>query len=124
MSSSGRISPAKGFDTFGVSVGAALVAGVLSIGIPFLAALTGTLAALAVASWVMVRGPPTVFWETFLPARRAIGLGILAGGAALFLFPPPLLATLRGPLLALTLLPLWWVERQGTRDAVGSEGST
>lgn|GEM_PF-1897159 len=116
MSAPGRHLDEMGFDTFGVAVATALVAGGLSLLAPFLTALTGTLAALAVTSWVVLHGQRNGTWREFLTAARKLGLGILGVGAALFLLPSGPLVPLRGIVLALTLLPLWWVERGRTRS--------
>lgn len=110
MSALGRIPRSLELDTWGMSVGTALISGALSVELPFLVALTGTLAALAVASWAMIqnRAPPAE--RPTLRAPQAVGFGILALGAGLFLLPPPPLAPFRGLLLAAALLPLWWTE--------------
>jgi hypothetical protein len=120
MSAPGRIPRSLDRDTWGMTVGTALIAGALSVELPFLVALTGTLAALAVASWARLhsRAPRTA--HPILGWRQAVGIGILALGAGLFLLPPPPWAPLRGLLLAAALLPLWWVERR--RRAIRSAG--
>jgi hypothetical protein len=121
MNRRGPTFPVVEFDTFSVAVGTALVAGALSILASFLDALTGTLAALALASWVALRSPVTKEWRDFFRAGRGVGLGTLCMGAAIFLLPPYPLASIRGLLLAVTLLPLWWSERRGTPGAAPVE---
>lgn len=102
-----------GRDTLGLAVGLALVAGGLSLVAPFLVALVGALAALAVAGWVVGRRRGTVAGRPARRARSAAPIGILAVGGALFVAPPEALVPYRGLLLALTLVPLWWETRDG-----------
>jgi hypothetical protein len=100
------------FDVVGMAVGTALVSGALSVAAPSLAALTGSLAALAWAGWIaLVR-------RTTGSLRRAIwgraGWAVAAGalGAGLFLLDPPVLAPARGVALGLSLVPLWAIARR------------
>jgi hypothetical protein len=100
------------FDVVGVSVGAALVSGALSVMAPTLVALTGTLAVLAIAGWiVLVRqapGPLRRRWSGRLTwAVLSVGLGSM-----LFLDARGTLLHVRGLVLALSLLPLWVVARR------------
>ncbi len=101
------------FDAFSVGIGAAVISGGFSLLEPFLSALTGTLAALAVAAWVArLRRGPVGEW---LRGSRPIALAILATGAGLFLAPQPAWATYRGLVLGLALVPLWLAERSAAR---------
>lgn len=107
-----------GFGAFGMSVGLALIAGALALEIPSLAALVGTLAALALAGWAAgARG------RTARSGRgrwSVAGAFVLLGVAALFFVSaPPALAETRGLALALGLLPLWLVERRRTSFSTG-----
>lgn len=100
------------FEGVGVAVGAALVSGLLSLVGPYLASLTGTLAALALAGWVAARArsgrpsPSPWGWPCCL------ALGALAAGALLFLAPPSALVRFRALPLAGALVPLWWTSRR------------
>jgi hypothetical protein len=116
MRQPGRVVDSGEFETFSVAVGAALVAGGLSLLASFLAALTGTLVALAVASWVTFRSQQTSGRREFIRGGRGVGLSILGVGTAVFLFAPVPLVPIRGLLLAAALLPLWWTERRGSID--------
>ena len=106
-----------GLDALGLAVGIALVAGALSLVAPFLIALTGTLAALSVASWAMVQSPRGFAGRRTLSRYRIAPLTILCAGAVVFLLPPRELVSVRGLLLALSLVPLWWAERPLRRPA-------
>ncbi len=106
-----------GFDALGLAVGTALVAGALSLVAPFLIALTGTLAALSVASWTMVQSPGGFAGWRYLTRDRIAPLTILCAGSMVFLLPPRELVSVRGLLLALSLVPLWWAERPARRPA-------
>jgi len=118
MSTTRRLAPWE-FDVLDGTVGAALVSGPLSLLAPYLASLTGALAALALAEWVARR------WGTgpAAPRRRirvgeGAALGCLAVGGGLFLGEATALGPGRGLLLALTLIPLWWAGRRlPRRDA-------
>ncbi|MGA8275978.1 MAG: hypothetical protein WB789_02255 [Thermoplasmata archaeon] len=100
------------FDVVGVSVGGALVSGALSVVAPSLVGLTGSLAVLALAGWlVLVRQAPGS------PRRKWTGssgwaLASVALGAALFLGGVGLLLNFRGLVLGLSLVPLWGVARR------------
>jgi len=106
------------FDPFGAAVGGALVCGGLSVLLPLLLAPTATLAALAVPAWVSLlrrRGS--------LPLHRAgagsmASLAVLACASVAFLVGPPVLAPVRGLLLAGALVPLFVSERN--RSAIPS----
>jgi len=98
-----------GFEAFGVAVGATLVSGALSLAAPFLIALTGALAALAIAGWSARLRRTGPFRAGLL--RPIVALAILGSVTVIFLFPPTALDAARGLILALGLLPLWAVER-------------
>ncbi len=104
-------------DALGLAVGTALVAGALSVVASFLAALVGTLAALAVLSWTILRGRSGVGRRAYVGGGRAVPLGVLAAGTVVFLSPPLDLFPYRGLLLALSLVPLWARERGWPRLA-------
>lgn len=98
-------------EVFGASLGGGLVAGALSIVVPFLNALTGTLAALALAGWsglVYRRGESL---RAYLSAGGRFAFPVLVVGTLLYLRPPVFLEAFRGLVLALSLVPFWWVER-------------
>ncbi len=95
-----------------MAVGAALVSGSLSLLAPYLASLTGALAALALAGWAVrrsahLRGGP----GASLGVAEGFGLGALALGGALFLAGPTPFLSVRGLVLAVSLLPLWAAAR-------------
>jgi len=104
--------PVLEFEVVGIAVGTAVVSGALSLLVPYLASLTGALAALAVAGWAARRaarapsGPPP-----FLAAGEWLALGSVALGGVLFLRGPSPLPVFRGLLLGLALIPLWCVAR-------------
>ena len=100
-----------GFEAFGVAVGATLVSGALSLAAPFLIALTGALAALAIAGWSARLRRTGPFRAGLLRPRPIVALAILGSVTVIFLFPPTALDAARGLILALGLLPLWAVER-------------
>lgn len=104
-----------GFDALGLAVGTALVAGALSLIAPFLTALTGTLGALSVASWVMVQAPRGFAGPRYLAPSRIAPLSVLGAGAFVFLVPPRELVPFRALAFALSLVPLWWSVRPSRR---------
>lgn len=109
-----RIAPIE-LEVFGTSVGVGLVAGALSVVVPFLAALAATLAALALAGWAsMVRRCGTGRAELARP-DRLLALGLLGAGAIVYGFPVRELAAFRGLLLGLAVVPLWLTERRRPR---------
>ncbi|MGP8077118.1 MAG: hypothetical protein ACLQD8_04805 [Thermoplasmata archaeon] len=114
--------PSLGFDAFGAAVGLSVISGALAIVVPFLAVLTGTLAALSVASWAASRYGTPVGRHLF--RHRFGGWAALAvgGTAALYLDPPVPFAPFRSLGLALALVLLWREERPGRRS-IRSEGS-
>ena len=106
-----RIVPVE-FEVFGTSTGVGLVAGALSVVDPFLAALAGTLAALALAGWAsMLRRRGAGRAELARP-DRLLALGLLGAGAIVYAVPIPGLTGLRGLLVALAVVPLWLAERR------------
>ena len=112
MSGTSWVGDRLGFAAFGTSVGLAVLLGALSVAVPGLVAVTGTLAALAVAGWATLprRLGPTPW------ARRGavslVGCALLLGAAA-YLLPPVFLVPYRGLAIALGLVPLWLLERRG-----------
>ncbi len=121
MTGGGPTLRAVEIDAFGLAVGTALVAGGLSLAAPFLTALVGALAALAVASWAMAFG-------SVRPTARSLrargpGLGSLALGGSIFIGAPAALLPYRGLVLAVTLVPLWALERSARRRAAGAPGA-
>jgi hypothetical protein len=107
------------FDAFGVAVGATVVSGGLAVVLPFLLALTGTLAALAFAAWVALARARAPNPRARSRSQWGIALFALGLGATVFLLGPEPLARIRGLLLALALLPLWAVERNPPPPAIG-----
>lgn len=108
---SGRIVPVE-FEVFGTSMGVGLIAGALSVMIPFLAALAGTLAALTLAGWASVLRRRGAGRADLVRPDRLLALGLLSAGAIVYGFPIAELTDLRGLLVALAVVPLWWVERR------------
>lgn len=107
--------PPVEFEVFGTAVGGGLVAGALSIVAPFLLGLTGTLTALAVAGWARLHARGGRTGSTVLGGRGSLALALLGGGALMFLFPPEGLQAFRGLVLAVSTVPLWWLERARSR---------
>jgi hypothetical protein len=102
------------FDTFSVAVGLAIVAGGLALVVPYLDGLAVALVALAAAGWAAGRASPSADRRFRAMSSQVTGLlAALAGVGAFFLLPEPI-AHVRGLLLSLSLLPLWWTERRGT----------
>jgi hypothetical protein len=101
------VRPPIELDVVGVAVAGALVSGGLSLVSSYLTALPGSLAALALAGWVAQlrrsadRGPLRA------PRGTRPALVAFAAGVAVYLFAPGILASFRGLLLGLALLPLW-----------------
>ena len=97
-----------GFEPFGAAVGLALVSGALAILVPYLALLTGTLAALAVAGWAVGRRSREI---GAAPRPRGVAAATVVGGAAVvYLDPPAVFDPYRSLALALALALLWWSE--------------
>jgi hypothetical protein len=99
-------------DAFGLAVGTALVAGGLSLVAPFLSALVGALAALALASWTVTRAEERAAGVRRRLGRATVALALLGAGAALYGLAPEGFGGFRGIALALSLVPLWMVERR------------
>jgi hypothetical protein len=103
------------FDALGLAVGSSLVAGALSLLEGYLAPLVGSLAALALASWAMMRAQDRDAGRSVWTRRRGVGIASLAAGAVFFLAPLPEETSARGLVLALALVPLWWSEGSRVR---------
>jgi hypothetical protein len=109
MSGGVLVGPFVEFEAVGVAVGAALVSAVLSLLGPYLASLTGTLAALAFAGWAAARtrsGRSSGSVQGWATVLVLVGLGV---GALLFLIPPASIVQFRALPLAAALVPLWWI---------------
>jgi uncharacterized membrane protein len=100
------------FDTFSVAVGLALIAGGLALVAPDLDSLTVALAALAAAGWAAGRSLDRTQRVEAILSTRAIGILAMALGSVAFLALPPPLGVGRGLVLALSLVPLWLIERR------------
>ncbi len=102
--------PPLGFDPFSAAVGVAVVVGAIAVVQPYLVAFTGTLAALALASYLLARRV-----RRSRRSRTASGerwaLGAVGIGGVLFLAPPPGYLPFRALGLALALAVLWRVRR-------------
>jgi hypothetical protein len=114
MSEPGRPFPSVEFDTFGVALGLAVVAGGLALAAPFLNSLVVTLVALACAGWAAGRSRCGQGWADLLQLTRLAGVLLVMVGAGAFLGIPVVLSPERGLLLALSPIPLWFLERRGT----------
>jgi hypothetical protein len=101
-----------GFDVVGVSVGAGLVSGGLSLVAPALAALTGSLAVLAIAGWLTLAREALGTVRRMVTGGSAWALASVGTGAGLFLEGGAFLAPARGLVLAVSLVPLWAVCRR------------
>jgi hypothetical protein len=108
------------FEVVGAAAGCAVVAGGLSLVLPFLVALTGALAAIAVAGFAaVVRAAGASARELRRPGP-VLALAALGGGGALFLGAPPPLHAARGVLLGVALVPLAFAARSVPRPIGGS----
>lgn len=99
---------AWGFDPFRTAVALAVVAGAVSLALPWLVGLVGALAALAVAAWAAdlpVHGRPS------RTPRCVAAVAILGVAGLAFVGALGPTASYRGALLAVGLLPLWAVRR-------------
>lgn len=111
------------FDAFGAAVGVGVVSGALSVVEPFLTALTGTLAALALAGWItLLRQRGAGLAELGRPGT-AVALSVLVGGTTIFFLAPGPLTILRGLVLGLALAPLWLAERNRSVMPAGPAGA-
>jgi len=105
------------FDVLGVSVGAAVVSGALSVVAPPLDALTGALTVLALAGWLVLLRRAPAPWRRTEIGRPALALAAVALGAVLFLGSPGVVPEYRGMVLGLSLVPLWAVGRRIPRES-------
>jgi hypothetical protein len=113
----GRIPPTvESFDVVGVAVGTALMSGALAVIAPELAALTGSLAALAWAGWIGLVRPTTTPLRQLLRGNIRWAIASSGVGVLLFLLAPPWAASFRALGLGLSLVPLW---RVAGRTSVG-----
>ncbi len=99
-------------DTFRVAVGLAVVAGGLALVAPYLDALVAALAALATAGWAAGRARTRESGGPAIDGARGAALACVAVGAVAFLTLRGPVGAARGLLLALSWLPLWWLERR------------
>jgi CHASE2 domain-containing sensor protein len=106
----------EGFDVVGVSVGAALVSGALSLAAPDLAALTESLAALALAGWFLLARAASGSLRRMFAGPSAVALASVGAGMGLFLLGGGILAPFKGLVEALLLVPLWAVARRLPRE--------
>jgi hypothetical protein len=105
-----RLPPVE-LNVVGVATGGALVSGALSLVGPYLVALPGSLAALAVAGWIAQLRRSAGSEVVRLPSGAPLALVVLSAGATGYVFATEALGPFRGLLLALALLPLWNVAR-------------
>ncbi len=110
------------FDTFSVAVGLSIIVGALALVAPYLNALTVALVALAAAVWAAgrARGGTGGLSRTLTDQAGGL-LATTAGIGAFFLLPGPF-ATARGLVLALSVVPMWWIERRGVSGRPIREG--
>lgn len=99
-------------DTFRVALGLAIVTGGLALVAPYLNALTAALVALAVAGWAAGLGRDHAMDLPGALSARAVGLLSLAIGIGSFFLLPNPLALARGLVLALAVLPMWWIDHR------------
>ena len=104
-----------GFETFGTAVGLAMVAGALSLLAPTLTVLAGTLAALAIAGWASLRFREAGrrWWRGSNARWVSLSAAVVCG--VVYLDPPGQMATFRGLVLGIGLVPLWVLERRSGR---------
>jgi hypothetical protein len=108
------------YDAFGLAVGSAVISGALALLEPFLVALTGALAALALAGWMSWRRRRSARWTELGHPRPAAALGVLLVGVLAFAVLPEPWAEFRGLALGLALVPLWLHERHRSGPAGGA----
>jgi len=102
-----------GTESFDLAVLGSFVSGGLSVLVPFFAALTGALVAIAVAGWIAkLRGRKPLRHELG-HGPTVLALALLGVAVTAYLFLPEPFARARGAVLALGLAPLWWTERSG-----------
>jgi hypothetical protein len=99
------------FDPFNVGVGLAVIAGGLSLIVPYLDALTAALAALACAGWAARHASEVRSRAERVKSLRGAGVLSVSLGAGAFFLLPGAWAAARGIALGLSLVPLWLVER-------------
>ncbi|HEY6238843.1 MAG TPA: hypothetical protein VIZ68_06635 [Thermoplasmata archaeon] len=108
-------------DSLDAAGGFGALAGALSVVLPFFDGLTMTLAALVVGTsllrWARARSAGRT--DQLDAAQFLLGLGSALAGWGVFLAAPPVFGAVRGLVLGLTVLPLWWLERR--RPAFGEE---
>ena len=102
------------FETFGVAVGLALVCGALSVFFSVLDAPTATLAALALAGWLSLARRTGALHRDRFDRRNVAALVGLGATSAVYLSPPTVLVPVRGLLLAMSLVPLFLLQRSAT----------
>lgn len=101
-------------DPFVVAVVLAIATALASYEDPQLGALSLTLIALAIATRLVHLRTPTrgAHWHR----EELVGIAIVGLAALLYAVAPPSLGALRGPVLALSLLPLWWARGHPAGD--------
>ena len=101
-------------DPFVMAVVLAIATAFASIEDPQLGALSLTLVALAVATrLVHLRSSAP---GSGLPREELAGISVVALAALLYVVTPAAIATMRGPILAVGLVPLWWAARHRSHD--------
>ena len=111
-----------GLDPFSAAVTLALVTGAFAIDAPFLSSLVLALGALAIAAWSTRRAHERSDGTGGILPAHGVGLiSVGIGAASFFLLPSPV-SVLRGLALAISLLPLWWIERRRGRPRPGLSG--
>ena len=104
-------------DPFVMAVVLATATALASVEDPQLGALSLTLVALAVAArLVHLRSPAR---GLRVPREELAGISIVALSALLYVAAPTPVDTVRGPILAMSLLPLWWATRHPIADRGG-----
>ena len=106
-------SPTPEFDAFRVAVGFGVLSGAAALVLPFLDSLTLALAAIALAAWVWRRSPRPLGGRHRPGLSAAVGWACAATGFGVFWGLPAPLSSIRGLLLGLSLVPLWWLDRGG-----------
>jgi hypothetical protein len=100
------------FDAFSVSLGLGVIAGGLALLAPYLNSLALALVTLAGAGWSAGLPRGEFGWRNRLPRARSGSLVLLGLGSVLFIVLPPPWNVARGLALALSFVPMWFVERR------------
>ncbi len=106
--------PVPDFDLLSVGAGLSLIAGGLSIVIPFLAGLVLSIASIVFAAWLVgafAPAAPPSGGSRIRPSRGWLwgAIALFAAGLVFYFGAPPPMATVRGLAIAVPSVALWWI---------------